>query len=121
MLGATGKNWRKNTVSQEEKSTICDRLSANVTGEILIVFIKKIAETKGGSIAMCKMMEDMIKDSAKEKAIEIAIKMLKDNVALKKLPNIAGFLLTKLKKLSLKIIYKTKNTAKSSLKHPRFT
>ena len=78
---------------------ICDRLSANVTGEILIVFIKKIAETKGGSIAMCKMMEDMIKDAAKEKAIEIAIKMLKDNFALEKIAEYSGLSLDEVEKI----------------------
>lgn len=79
---------------------ICDRLSENVIGEILIVFIKKIAETKrGGSIAMCKMMEDMRKDSAKEKAIEIAIKMLKDNVALEKIAEYSGLSLDEVEKI----------------------
>lgn len=48
---------------------------------------------------MCKMMEDMRKDSAKEKAIEIAIKMLKDNVALEKIAEYSGLSLDEVEKI----------------------
>lgn len=52
--------------------------------------VRYFKETKGGSTAMCKMMEDMRKDAAKEKAIETALKMLKDNVALEKVAEYSG-------------------------------
>ena len=48
---------------------------------------------------MCKMMEDMIKDAAKEKAIEIAIKMLKDNFALEKIAEYSGISLDEVEKI----------------------
>lgn len=66
---------------------------------VLAEKVRYFKETKGGSIAMCKMMEDMRKDAAKEKAIETAIKMLKDNVALEKVAEYSGLSLDEVKKI----------------------
>ena len=46
---------------------------------------------------MCKMMEDMRKDAAKEKAIETALKMLKDNISLEKVAEYSGLSLDEVK------------------------
>ena len=59
--------------------------------------VRYFKETKGGSNAMCKMMEDMRKDAAKEKAIETALKMLKDNIALEKVAEYSGLSLDEVK------------------------
>lgn len=47
---------------------------------------------------MCKMMENMRKDAAKEKAIETATKMLKDNITLGKVAEYSGLSLDEAKK-----------------------
>lgn len=59
--------------------------------------VRYFKETEGGSSAMCKMMEDMRKDAAKEKAIETALKMLKDNIALEKVAEYSGLSLDEVK------------------------
>lgn len=59
--------------------------------------VRYFKETKGGNSAMCKMMEDMRKDAAKEKAIETALKMLKGNVALEKVAEYSGLSLDEVK------------------------
>lgn len=66
---------------------------------VLAKKVRYFKETKGGSIAMCKMMEDMRKDAAREKAIETAIKMLNDNVALEKVAEYSGLSLDEVKKI----------------------
>lgn len=46
---------------------------------------------------MCKIVEKIIKDAAREKAIEIAIKMLKDDITLEKVAEYSGLSLDKAK------------------------
>lgn len=61
--------------------------------------VRYFKETEGGSNAMCKMMEEMRKDAAKEKAIETALKMLKDNIVIEKIAKYSGLSLDEVKKI----------------------
>ncbi len=61
--------------------------------------VKYFKETKGGSSAMCKMMEDMRKEAATKAANEAAIEMLKDNVILEKVAQYSGLSLDDVKRI----------------------
>lgn len=48
---------------------------------------------------MCKMMEDMRKEAAKNNATETALNMLKDNLSLEKVAEYSGLSLDEVKKI----------------------
>ena len=61
--------------------------------------VRYFKENEGGSNAMCKMMEDMRKEAAKNNATETALNMLKDNLSLEKVAQYSGLSLDEVKKI----------------------